>query len=313
LPPRPAAVPAATPYRQPPVRVEIVEVSPRDGLQNELVNVSTRHKTRLVEDLIAAGARRIEATSFVRPDRVPQMADCDDLMAALGNRPGVSLIGLVLNRRGAERAVRAGVGELNYVVPATDVFGAKNQGTTTDEALRRLGEIGRLAAGAGLPLSVTVAVAFGCPYEGEVSTERVVEVARRVLGTSEVAELALADTIGSGVPQEVLERFTAVGELSGVRLRAHFHDTRRTAIANAQAAVAAGVTTLDASAAGLGGCPFAPGAAGNVATEDLAWALHRAGFTTGLDIPAIIAAGSRVCEHLRTSPRSGVASAGLFP
>ncbi|MCC5578129.1 hydroxymethylglutaryl-CoA lyase [Microtetraspora sp. AC03309] len=297
----------------PGVHVEIVEVSPRDGLQNEPVTVGTEHKKRLVEDLVAAGVRRIEVTSFVRPDRVPQMADADALMASLESRPGVTFVGLVLNRRGAERAIRAGIHELNYVVPATDAFGTRNQGVTTDEALKQLEDIGVLAERAGIPLSATVAVAFGCPYQGEVPTERVVEVARLALGTSSVRELALADTIGSGVPHEVFERFTAVREISDVRLRAHFHDTRRTAIANAQAAIAAGVTALDASAAGLGGCPFAPGAAGNVATEDLAWALRRGGYDTGLDISAIVAAGAQACEHLGTTPRSGVANAGVFP
>lgn len=292
-------------------RVEIVEVSPRDGLQNERKTVSTADKVRLIEDLVAAGARRMEATSFVHPERVPQMADAEQVMEAVPRGGDVSYIGLVLNHRGAVRAAAAGVDEINYVVPATDTFGRRNQGVTIREALDALGPIAELAREGDIGLSVTVAVSFGCPYEGEVARERVVEVAREVVGAG-IDELALADTLGSAVPREVTERVQAVRDLS-VPLRVHLHETRHTGLANALAALQAGVTVLDASAAGLGGCPFAPGAAGNVATEDLAWMLARSGYDTGLDVNAVVEAGRRVCSALGLEPRSGVSRAGAFP
>ncbi len=292
-------------------RIEIVEVSPRDGLQNEREVVSTAAKVRLVEDLVAAGVRRMEVTSFVHPQRVPQMADAEQVMAAVPRRDDVSYIGLVLNHRGAVRAAAAGVDEINYVVPATDTFGQRNQGVTTRRALDALGPISTVAREHGAELSVTIAVAFGCPYEGEVATDRVAEVAREVVAAG-VDELALADTLGSAVPREVTERVQAVQGLSAP-LRLHLRETRHTGLANALAAIEAGVTVLDASAAGLGGCPFAPGAAGNVATEDLAWMLARSGYDTGLDVPGIVAAGRQVCTSIGLGPRSGVARAGAFP
>jgi hydroxymethylglutaryl-CoA lyase len=293
--------------------VEIVEVSPRDGLQNEPTVLATEHKLRLVADVVAAGARRVEVTSFVRPDLVPQTADAEELVARLDRLPEVAFSGLVLNRRGAERAAGMGLDELNYIVPATDEFSTRNQRVPTVDALRRLEDVARVAQAGGTRLSVTVAVAFGCPYTGDVSADRVVAVCRDVLGSAPVTELALADTIGCGVPGQVEDRFAAVGMLSDVTLRAHFHDTRRTAIANARAALVAGATVLDASIAGLGGCPFAPNAAGNVATEDLAWTLSREGYETGIDVSALLVAGTRVCEHLGAAPRSGVGRAGAFP
>lgn len=292
--------------------IEIIEVSPRDGLQNEKTAVSTSEKRQLVYSLVAAGVRRLEVTSFVHPDRVPQMADAEALMASLRRDREVTLIGLVLNQRGAQRAVAAGVDELNYVVPLTDTFGSKNQGVTFAESLEALPSIGRLARAEGKSWSVTLAVAFGCPYEGEVSVERVVGAASRVLQTAP-DELALADTIGSGVPADVHERIPAVQALSDTPLRAHFHDTRHTALANSLAALDEGVRRLDASAAGLGGCPFAPGAAGNVATEDLAWMLARSGWHTAIDVDGIVTAGLRVCAGLGIEARSGVARAGYFP
>ncbi len=194
-------------------RIEIVEVSPRDGLQNEREVVSTAAKVRLVEDLVAAGVRRMEVTSFVHPQRVPQMADAEQVMAAVPRRDDVSYIGLVLNHRGAVRAAAAGVDEINYVVPATDTFGQRNQGVTTRRALDALGPISTVAREHGAELSVTIAVAFGCPYEGEVPTDRVSEVAREVMAAG-VDELALADTLGSAVPREVTERVQAVQGLS---------------------------------------------------------------------------------------------------
>lgn len=294
-----------------PSAVQVVEVSPRDGLQNEPRSVSTADKVRLIEALVAAGVRRLEAASFVHPERVPQMADAEDVLSAVPRAEGVSYIGLVLNHRGALRAAAAGVHELNYVVPATDTFGRRNQGVPTRQALDALAPITAAARENGLRLSVTVSVAFGCPYEGEVPVERVAEVARDVAAAG-VDELALGDTLGCAVPRQVTEGIAAVRGL-GVPLRLHLHETRHTGLANALAAVDAGVTVLDASAGGLGGCPFAPGAAGNVATEDLVWMLHRSGIATGLDVDGVVAAGRGICAALGTEPRSGVARAGAFP
>ncbi len=294
-----------------PSAVQVVEVSPRDGLQNEPRSVSTADKVRLIEALVAAGVRRLEAASFVHPERVPQMADAEDVLSAVPRAEGVSYIGLVLNHRGALRAAAAGVHELNYVVPATDTFGRRNQGVPTRQALDALAPITAAARENGLRLSVTVSVAFGCPYEGEVPVERVAEVARDVAAAG-VDELALGDTLGCAVPRQVTEGIAAVRGLD-VPLRLHLHETRHTGLANALAAVDAGVTVLDASAGGLGGCPFAPGAAGNVATEDLVWMLHRSGIATGLDVDGVVAAGRGICAALGTEPRSGVARAGAFP
>lgn len=291
--------------------VEIVEVSPRDGLQNESRPVSTVEKVRLIEALIGAGVRRMEATSFVHPGRVPQMADAEDVMAAVPRLEDVSYIGLVLNQRGAVRAAATGVHELNYVVPCTDTFGQRNQGVTTRQALDALEPIGATAREAGLKVSVTLAVAFGCPYEGEVSVDRVAEVAREVVSAG-IDELALADTLGCGVPRQVTELAGAVRDLQAP-LRLHLHETRHTGLANAVAALDAGVTVLDSSAGGLGGCPFAPGAAGNVATEDLVWMLARSGVETGLDVDGIVSAGRGICDALGIEPRAGVARAGAFP
>ncbi|MFC0040188.1 hydroxymethylglutaryl-CoA lyase [Actinomadura rayongensis] len=293
--------------------VEIVEVCPRDGLQNEDRTVPTADKIRLVRDLAAAGARRIEAVSFVHPRRVPQMADAEAVLAGLGPVPGARLIGLVLNRRGVERAVATGaLDEINYVVPLTDAFGTANQGRTTADALAELPSILGLAADAGLRTTVTLAVAFGCPYEGDVPVDRVREAARAVAGAGP-DELALADTIGCAVPADVTARLRAVRAVCGLPLRTHFHQTRLTALGNVHAALLEGVTVHDASAGGIGGCPFAPGAAGNAATEDVAWMLHRSGHRTGIDVDAVTGAGRWICDVLGVAPRSALAQAGPFP
>ncbi len=293
--------------------VAIVEVGPRDGLQNQSQIVSTQHKAEFVLSLVAAGVTRIEVASFVDPRMVSQMADAEGLVEMLGDHDGTSFIGVVLNERGAARAVATGfLDEINYVVPVTDSFGQANQGVTTDQAIRALNGVQSLSRDAGLRLSVTLAVAFGCPYEGVVSLQRFVAVAERVVGIG-IDELAVADTIGCAVPSQVIERLGASAGLTDSPLRAHFHETRRTGLANAQAALDVGVRALDASAAGLGGCPFAPGAAGNVATEDLVWMLERSGVQTGLDISAITEAGRTICGYLGVEPLSAIAQAGPFP
>lgn len=294
--------------------VEVVEVSPRDGLQNEPEILSTESKVELIRRCVDAGARRVEAVSFVRADRVPQMADAEAVMAGVPRRDDVSYIGLVLNRRGLDRALAAGVDEVNCVVVATETFSQRNQGASVDAMVDAWSGIARAAHAAGLRASVTVAAAFGCPFEGDVSPAVVGEIARR-LADGEPDEIALADTIGVGVPAQVRELVAAVTAAApGVPLRAHFHDTRNTAIANALTAVEVGVTVLDASVGGIGGCPFAPAATGNVATEDLTYALHRSGHLTGLDPAKVVETAIWIGGELGKADLPGSLSrAGWFP
>jgi hydroxymethylglutaryl-CoA lyase len=293
--------------------ISIVDVSPRDGLQNEKKPVSTEDKLRLIGELVALGARRIEAVSFVNPKKVPQMADAEAVMAGVPRGGGASYIGLVLNTRGAVRAVDAGVDEMNYVLPVTDAFAAANQNTTVAAALDSLEEVSSIAAAARIPLTVTAAVAFGCPYQGDVPGEQALSVVRSALQRARLAEVALADTIGCAVPWQVGEVFAALRSETDLQLRAHLHETRHTALANTYAAMAAGVAVFDSAVGGLGGCPFAPGAAGNVSTEDLAWMLGRAGFTTSVDPVRATELGRWICTKVGTAPRSGLAGAGVFP
>ncbi len=294
--------------------VQIVEVGPRDGLQNEKALLSVADKVAFVRRLEAAGARRIEAASFVNPAKVPQMAGAEEVMAALPAEPGRSRIGLVLNERGWLRAAAACCDEANVVVCATDAFGVRNQGATVAQQLASLAAIvGRQRTSGGPPLSVTIAVAFGCPFEGEVAAERVVFIARTAAALG-IGEIALADTIGVADPWTVRARIEAVcAAAPGARLRMHFHDTRGTGLANAFAAVDAGVRVLDASCGGLGGCPFAPAATGNIATEDLVYMLARAGFETGLDAEALVATARWIGEKIGKPPVSALTRAGPFP
>ena len=269
-------------------KLELVEVSPRDGLQNEPEIVSTENKLELIGRIIAAGFRRLEAGSFVNPKKVPQMADGDEVFAGLPARDDVTFIALALNPRGVERALGAGAREINYVFCASDGFSIRNNGATVEETFRVWPEVAHKARAGGARLSATISTAFGCPFDGEVSVERVVAVAE-MCAQQDIFELALADTIGVAAPSDVHERFRAIKDIgSGVRLRAHFHNTRDTALANAVAAVEEGVRVLDGSLGGIGGCPFAPGAAGNVPTEDLLYMFTRMGFDTGVDLDAAI-------------------------
>ncbi|CAM3257181.1 hydroxymethylglutaryl-CoA lyase [Nocardioides dubius] len=284
--------------------IEIVEVAPRDGLQNEKALLPTATKVELVRRSVAAGIRRIEVTAFARPDRVPQMADAAEVLAELRGTEGLTSIGLVLNRKGLERAVAAGCDEITSVVVASDGLAVKNQGVDTAAQIAAWHEIADDARAAGLKASVIIAAAFGCPFDGEVPTARVLDVARGVLDGGP-DELAIADTIGVGVPAQVTEIVAGLRELDDtVALRAHFHNTRNTGYANAIAAIAAGVTVLDASTGGIGGCPFAPGATGNIATEDLLYLLERSGQPVrsdrreGIDADAVAATGIWIAEQL---------------
>ncbi len=275
--------------------VQVVEVGPRDGLQNEREVIDTPAKIAMIGRLIDAGARRIEVASFVNPRRVPQMADGDAVIAALPDRKDVSYIGLCLNLRGVERAIASrdggarGVDEAGCVIVASDTFGIRNQGQTIADGIVANRDMLAAAARAGLVPQVTISAAFGCPFEGDVPARRVVELAEAMAEAGAV-EIALADTIGVAVPAQVSDLFGAVAAaVPGVRLRAHFHDTRGTGIANAWAAYQAGVHVLDASVGGIGGCPFAPKATGNIATEDLLYLLDKSGIGTGIDLTAMIA------------------------
>ncbi len=294
-------------------RVEICEVSPRDGLQNENVLLSTADKVELVERAIRAGSRRIEVTSFVHPQRVPQMADAEAVMAAVPRIDGVSYAGLIMNQRGLDRALGAAVDEVNIVVVATDTFCDRNQGMTTDQSVAHAVELVAAARSAGIRTTITIGAAFGCPFEGEVPLDRLERVIRGVVDAGP-DELALADTIGVAVPRDVTERMGLAGRLSGgIPLRIHLHDTRHTGVANAIAAVDAGVAVLDASIGGMGGCPFAPSATGNVATEDLIYLFGRSGIDTGLNLAETIASTKWLEEKLGKKLPGALLRAGDFP
>jgi hydroxymethylglutaryl-CoA lyase len=266
-----------------------------------------------IRRLEACGARRIEAVSFVNERRVPQMAGAEAIMTGLPHTEGRSRVGLVLNERGWDRAVAAGVDEANVVVCATDGFGIRNQGAPVAAQMAALAAIAaRQRAEGGPPITMTLSVAFGCPFDGEVSQDQVVAIVRDA-GALGLAEIALADTIGVADPWTVRKRIEAAREAApNARLRMHFHDTRNTGLANAFASVEAGVDVLDASCGGLGGCPFAPGATGNIATEDLVYMLSRAGFDTGYDLAGLIEAGRWVGEKIGKPPISALSRAGGF-
>jgi hydroxymethylglutaryl-CoA lyase len=296
-----------------PGHVEMVEVSARDGLQNEPGVFPTADKIALITRAVAAGSRRIEIASFVHPGRVPQMADAEAVCEGLGALPGVTCIGLVLNKKGALRALATRVDELGAVVSASDGFGRNNQGRTAEETLEDACEIIRLARDNGRMAQATISVAFGCPFDGETDVARVAVFARR-LAEAGAREVALGDTIGVAVPAQVRQVMGAVmAAAPGTPIRLHFHDTRNTAVANAWAGVEMGAATLDASIGGIGGCPFAPNATGNVATEDVAYMLHRSGVETGLDLDQLIATARWLSGRMGRAVPGLVSRAGGFP
>lgn len=293
-------------------QVTVVEVGPRDGLQNEDALVGTAAKVAYIEALVSAGLRRIEAVSFAHPKRVPQMADAEAVLAAVPRPAGVRYAGLVFNERGLERALQGGVDEVNMVVVATDTFSERNQGMPVAGALAAFRAVAAGAHAAGVAVTATVAAAFGCPFEGEVPATRVADIARRCADAG-ADEVALADTIGVGVPADVRVLVDAVRAVTPVPLRCHFHNTRNTGYANALAAVDAGVSVLDASSGGIGGCPFAPAATGNIATEDLAYALRRSHMATGIDMERLLAASGYVTRQLGHPGPALLGRAGDFP
>jgi hydroxymethylglutaryl-CoA lyase len=283
-------------------------------LQNESAVLSTQAKVELIRRTTDAGVRRIETVSFVNPRLVPQMADAEAVMAALGDSPdGVSYIGLVLNRRGLDRALATAVDEVNLVVGATDGFTTANQGSTVADTMAEIEAMLPEAAGAGRSTTVTISVAFGCPFEGEVPVEQVSDLAGRAAAAG-ADEIALGDTIGVAVPAQVLAVVEAVvAVIAEADLRMHFHDTRNTGVANVYAALTAGVTIVDASVGGAGGCPFAPDATGNGAPEAVLHALNRLGASIGSDIEATIATGRWLGKQLGRELPAALGRAGDFP
>ena len=293
--------------------IEIVDVSPRDGLQSQPTLLSVDNKLELINRLIDAGIRRMEAVSFVNPKRVPQMADAEEVVRGLPQRDDVTFIGLVLNLRGFERAVACNIDEINCAVVASDTFNQRNQGTTTEGTMAIIKEITREIQAADIKMGVTVSAAFGCPFEGEMPMEKVVRLVQR-LAAMGYTHISLADTIGSAGPSDVAAMLKRINALEpGLQLSCHFHNTRNTAVANTYAAIQEGVTTFDASCGGVGGCPFAPAATGNVATEDLLYMIHRMGLKTGIDIDKIIETAKWLEGPLGTSMPAMVTRAGVFP
>ncbi len=296
--------------------IELVEVGPRDGLQNEPDIISTEVKLDLISRMIGYGARRLEVASFVHPARVPQMADAEAVIAGLPDRNDCTYIGLVLNKRGVMRALATrengarGVDQVGCVIVASDTFGQKNQGQTIAEGIAETRDMLRFARAEGMRAQVTISAAFGCPFEGEVKHDTVLAIAEE-LAIENPEEIALADTIGVGTPWEAGELFGKLGEMLGgkIPMRAHFHNTRGTGIANAWEAYKAGVRVFDASLGGLGGCPFAPRATGNIATEDLIYMMARSGVDTGIDLAAAIAVNKWFAEVLGRELPSAVARA----
>ncbi len=294
--------------------IEIVEVGPRDGLQNEKNLISTEAKLALIERTIDAGGRRVEVTSFVNPKRVPQMADADDVCAGLPDRSDVTYIALVMNARGAERAIATGrINQLGAVAVATDEFAIANQGQTSDGSVDSAKDIIALGRAGGLTAQCTIGASFGCPFEGEVAEARVVEMAKRIADAQPV-EIALADTIGVSNPAHVSRLVTAVREaINPLPVRVHFHNTRGTGLANVWAALEAGARSVDTALGGLGGCPFAPGAAGNVSSEDVVYMLERAGISTGMDLDKLVASSEWLSGVMEKKLPGMVAQAPAFP
>jgi hydroxymethylglutaryl-CoA lyase len=294
--------------------VELVEVGPRDGLQSESIILPTAAKLELINRLVAAGVQRIEVASFVHPKRVPQMADAEAVFAGLKQRDTVSYIGLVLNRKGFDRALAAGCRDISMVTAATDAFAVRNQGASIAESVADWQDIAPLAKAAGMRAEITISVSFGCPFVGEVDPQHVVALAQQV-ATANPAAIVLADTIGVAVPNQVRALFTLVRNAvpDHVALRAHFHNTRNTAVANAQAALEVGVRSFDASVGGIGGCPFAPNATGNVASEDLLYLFQRSGLQINIDIDRVIDAAQWLGQQLGKSMPSMLSRAGRWP
>jgi len=293
------------------VSLIVCDVGPRDGLQNEAKTLEPKVRAELCDRLAAAGLKRMEAASFVNPKLVPQMGGAEDVMAALHRKPGTVYAGLVLNEKGYDRAVAAGVDEIHYALSAADEFGRRNQNATTEEGLKTALALVARARSDRIPVTVTVSVAFGSPFDGPVPSAHVLQIVERLMAVPP-DEICLADTIGVGVPSQVRELVRGA-RASGTTVGAHFHNTRNTGYANAVAALEEGVVSLDASVGGAGGCPFAPNATGNIATEDLVYLLRGLGVETGIDLDALIATSRWLGSQLGKELPGMLARAGDYP
>ena len=294
-------------------RITLVEVGPRDGLQSEPGVMPTDDKVEFIRRAVDAGFTRIEVASFVNPKRVPQMADAEAVLERLPRDGRASYIGLVLNGKGFERARAAGVDEIGYVVSASDAFGAKNQGMTAAESVRGWQDVGARAKADGFKTSVTIITAFGCPYQGEMPPDHVASIAAQC-AAAVPDEIGLADTIGCADPRRVTDLIRRVRDVApGIAIRLHLHNTRNTGLANAYAAVEAGADYLDASTGGIGGCPFAPRATGNIPMEDALYLLNRMGVGTGVDLDRVVATASWLEQKLGRTVPAMLGKAGNFP
>jgi (R)-citramalyl-CoA lyase len=291
------------------VNVTICDVGPRDGLQNQPTTLAPDVRAELVNRLADAGLRRIEAVSFVNPKLVPQMAGAEEVVAGIERSDGVVYAGLALNERGYERLVAAGLDEVHFAFAATETFNRRNQNATVEESVAAAERIAARGREDGIRATVTIGVAFGCPFEGRVDPERVADLAERL--ASSFDEVVFADTVGVAVPREVKGLLGRV-RLPGTTIGAHLHNTRNTGYANALAALEAGATVLDASVGGIGGCPFAPRATGNIATEDLVYVLHGEGIETGIDLEALIGVSEWLEGVLHRQLEGYVYRAGTF-
>ena len=289
--------------------VTVCDVGPRDGLQNQSKTLEPAVRAELVNRLAGAGLRRIEAVSFVNPKLVPQMAGAEEVVEGLERRDGVVYAGLALNERGYDRLAAAGLDEVHFAFAATETFNRRNQNATVEESVAAAQRIAERARADGIRATVTIGVAFGCPFEGPVDPGHVADLAERLAPS--VDEIVFADTIGVAVPRQVRD-VIGRAELPGTTVGAHLHNTRNTGYANALAALEAGATVLDASVGGIGGCPFAPRATGNIGTEDLVYVLHGEGIETGIDLEALIGVAEWL-EGVLERPLEGyVYRAGTF-
>ena len=294
-------------------KISILEVGPRDGLQSEPEILPTEVKKEFITRTINAGIKQIEVTSFVHPKKVPQMADAEKLVESLPENDDVTYIGLIMNQRGFERARDCGIDEVGMVIVSTDTYNMKNQNVVTQESIDNWLSIAAEAKSAGIRTSVVIACSFGCPYEGEIDPEHIASIAEQILkGKPDV--LGLADSVGVAVPSQIKETFSLVKELApSIPLRTHLHNTRNTGLANAAAAVEAGVSIIDASTGGIGGCPFAPRATGNIPTDDLLYMLDRSGIETGVDLRQVVKTTDWLEEQLGRAVPAMVPKAGIFP
>ena len=294
-------------------KVSICEVGPRDGLQSEPELLSTEVKKEFITRSVNAGIKNIEVTSFVHPKKVPQMADAEELVASLPEYDDVSYIGLIMNQRGFQRAKDCGIKEVGMVIVSTDTYNMKNQGVVTQQSIDNWLEISAEAKSSGIRTNVLIACSFGCPYEGEVDPDHIAVIAEKVLeGNPDI--IGLADSVGVAVPNQIKKTFSLIKDLApNLPLRTHLHNTRNTGLANAAAAIDAGVTIIDSSTGGIGGCPFAPKATGNIPTDDLLYMLNRSRVETGVDLNLVVENSEWLETKLGRAVPAMVPKAGIFP